>query len=225
MPRTLSLVDSLALLEKYGVTTANAKLASNLTELSGALAKTGFPCVLKVVSKKAVHKTEFKGVYTNIKSQNEAQTAFEQLTQIPGFEAALVQTQITGSEWLIGSKNDLQFGPTIVFGTGGVFVELLKDVSLRVLPITANDAEQMIDEIKHQQLVNGFRGQTPLSKKQAIQTLLAIAKLVETEKPVEMDLNPLIATENGLIAVDARIVQLVPITKGTFSAINAFLAF
>lgn len=206
MARTLDVVESLNLLSKYSITVAHAQLAKNEKDVLHAIKKTGFPLVLKVVSKKAIHKTEFKGVYTNIKSENEALTAFKKLQKIPGFEGALVQQQVSGSEWLIGNKTDLQFGPTLVFGCGGIFVELLKDVSLRVLPVSANDCEQMISEIKHQKLVEGFRGQPALPKKQTVAALLQIQKLILKEKPVEMDINPLIATEKGLVAVDARFV-------------------
>ncbi|MFH0955258.1 MAG: acetate--CoA ligase family protein [Candidatus Micrarchaeota archaeon] len=206
MTRTMDVVESLKLLSKYKIQVAHAHLAKNEKELLRFVKKTGFPLVLKVVSKKAVHKTEHKGVYTNIKSEKEAQNAFKKLQKISGFEGALVQQQIYGSEWLIGSKTDTQFGATIVFGIGGIWVELLKDVTLRVLPVTKKDCEQMIREIKHQQLVNGFRGQPPLPQKKAVQTLMQIGKLIQKEKPLEMDINPLIATEKGLIAVDCRFV-------------------
>ena len=206
MPQTLDVVSSLKLLSKYKIKVAHCHLAKTKSELKRFIKKIGFPLVLKVVSPKAIHKTEVKGVYTNIKSESEALRAFQKLRKISGFEGALVQQQVSGSEWLIGSKTDLQFGPTLVFGTGGIFVELLKDFSLRVLPISKIDAGQMIAEIKHQKLVEGFRGQPALPKNQTVKMLLQIQKLVLTEKPVEMDINPLIATEKGLVAVDARFV-------------------
>lgn len=204
--RTLTVTESLEVLKKFGIPTAKHVLARTEKELGKTLKKTGFPAVLKAVSKKAVHKTEFKAVRLDVRSLREAQKHFAELKKIPGFEGALVQQQLDGTELFIGSKKDIQFGSTIVFGLGGIFVELLKDVSIRVTPISKMDAVQMIREIKHQQVLNGFRGKPRVREKQLVPILLKASKMIEKVSLQELDINPLIATKKWIVAVDARIV-------------------
>ncbi len=203
---TLTVTESLEMLKKFGIPTAKYVLVRKESELEKALKKTGFPAVLKAVSKKAVHKTEKNAVRLNIRSLEEAKKTFLQLKKIPGFEGTIVQKQLNGTELFIGSKKDIQFGNTIVFGLGGIFVELLKDVSIRVTPISKKDAEQMIREIKHQQVLNGFRGKPKVREKQLVPILLKASKMIEKVSPQELDINPLIATKKGIVAVDGRIV-------------------
>lgn len=205
-PKTLTVSESLRTLKKFGIPVVKSELVRKETELEKALKKTGFPCVLKAVSKKAVHKTEKKAVRLNIRSLEEARKVFQQLQKIPGFEGVLVQQQLDGTELLIGSKQDIQFGSTIVFGLGGVLVELLKDVSIRVVPISKKDALQMIREIQHQPVLNGFRGKPKVNEQKLVLVLLKASKMIERLSPQELDINPLIATRNGIVAVDARIV-------------------
>ncbi len=204
--RTLTVTESLEMLKKFGIPTAKHVLVRKESELEKALKKTGFPAVLKAVSKKAVHKTEKNAVRLNIRSLEEAKKTFLQLKKIPGFEGTLVQQQLNGTELFIGSKKDIQFGNTIVFGLGGIFVELLKDVSIRVTPISKKDAEQMIREIKHQPVLNGFRGKPKVREKQLVPILLKASKMIEKVSLQELDINPLIATKNAIVSVDARIV-------------------
>ncbi|MBU0635676.1 acetate--CoA ligase family protein [Candidatus Micrarchaeota archaeon] len=206
MPTTLSLFDSLVSLQKFGIPTAPFEMVSKTDRLETATQKTGFPCVLKAISPLAIHKTEQKAVRLNISSLEHALHAFNELQRIPGFEGALVQSQIEGTELLIGSKNDIQFGPTLVFGLGGVLVELLKDISIRIPPITAKDALQMVREIKHQQVLQGFRGKPKVNEEKLVEILLLASKMIEKTKPLELDINPLMANEKGIWAVDARIV-------------------
>lgn len=204
--RTLTVVESLEILKKNGIPTVQHFFVQKEKELEKALKKTGFPAVLKAVSKKAVHKTEFKAVRLDVRSLAEAQKHFAELKKIPGFEGTVVQQQLDGTELFIGSKKDIQFGSTIVFGLGGIFVELLKDVSIRVTPISKTDAIQMVREIKHQQVLNGFRGKPKVQEKQLVPILLKASKLIEKVSPEELDINPLIATKKGIVAVDGRIV-------------------
>ena len=205
-PRVLTVAESLRALQKAKVPVLSFHLAKNEAELEKSVKKTGFPCVLKAVSKKAVHKTEFKAVRLNIQSLKDAKKHFSQLKKIPGFESALVQKQIDGTELFIGSKKDTQFGSTIVFGIGGVLVELLKDASIRINPITASDAQSMVREIRHQNVLNGFRGKPKANPKQIVHVLLQTSKLIQKLSPQELDINPLIATRKGIFAVDARII-------------------
>lgn len=204
--KTLSVLESLRMLKKFGIPVLPFAFVSRETELAKAVKKTGFPCVLKAVSPKAIHKTEFNAVRLNISSVQQAEKTFRELKKIPQFEGALVQQQVSGTELLIGSKKDVQFGSTLVFGIGGILVELLKDVSIRVVPITPKDAQQMIREIKHQNVLRGFRKKPRVNEKKTVQILLKTSKMLEKKSIQELDINPLIATKKGIVAVDARIV-------------------
>lgn len=204
--QTLSVVDSLQLLKKAGIPTVPSILVSDFSQLKKAVHKTGFPCVLKAVSAKAVHKTEKKAVRLHIQSIEQAKTAFRELSHIQGFEGVLVQPQLEGTELFIGSKKDIQFGSTLVFGIGGVLVELLKDVSVRVAPVSRHDAVSMVREISHQNVLRGFRGKPAVDSQKLVSVLLKTSQFVEKTRPLELDINPLIATKNRLVAVDARIV-------------------
>jgi succinyl-CoA synthetase beta subunit len=204
--RTLTVLESLEFLKKNGFPTARFVFVKKEKELGNALKKTGFPCVLKAVSKKAVHKTEQNAVRLNIRSLEEAIQTFQQLKKTPGFEGTLVQEQLNGTELLIGSKKDIQFGSTIVFGLGGTMVELLKDVSIRATPISAKDAQQMMKDIQHQEILRGFRGKPKVQEKKLVPVLLKASKFIEKNSFQELDINPLIATKKAIVAVDARIV-------------------
>lgn len=204
--RTLTVTESLEMLKKFGIPTAKHAFARTEKELPKAIKKTGLPCVLKAVSKKVVHKTEQNAVRLNIRSLEEARKVFLELQKIPGFEGTLVQEQLNGTELFIGSKKDIQFGSTIVFGLGGILVELLKDVSIRVTPISKKDALQMVREIKHQQVLNGFRGKPKVKEQQLVPLLLKASKMIEKVSLQELDINPLIATKKTIVAVDGRIV-------------------
>ena len=112
-----------------------------------------------------------------------------------------------GTELIIGTTTDPQFGPMIMFGIGGIFVEVYKDVSFRLIPITPNDAKEMMGEIKGKALLEGIRGLPRADPDEVVDILLAVSKLIEENPDIdEMDINPLLLTERGIIAVDARII-------------------
>ncbi|MFH1752102.1 MAG: acetate--CoA ligase family protein [archaeon] len=200
------------LIESYGLPFAKTFLVENYRELSKAALNLGYPLVLKLFSLQASHKTNFGGVITGLHSFKEARQAFKKikvnaLQNKVSFNGALVQKQLNGLELIIGGKKDAQFGQTILFGLGGTSVEILKDFSLRVCPITKKDAGAMIKEIKTFKLLNGYRGKEKVNLKLLEELLLKVNDLLLKENLKELDLNPLIAFDNKITAVDVRIVR------------------
>jgi len=207
MMPVLDVFKSQNLLKKYGIPVAKSDLCRNESSLESALKTSRFPLAMKVVSPSIVHKTEAQGVKLDISSALEAKKAFNQLKKLKGFEGALIQEMLSGTEIIIGGKRDATFGPTVLFGLGGVFVEVMKDVSLRVCPISSRDATEMISEIKGYKLLTGFRGSEPVKLSALKDVLLKTSKMMLLEEQIkELDINPLFANSKGVTAVDARVV-------------------
>lgn len=165
----------------------------------------GYPVVLKIASPNILHKTEAKGVKLNIGSAEELETAFKEME---GEEFLIQKMAPEGQEMIIGGKKDPEFGPVILFGLGGVFVEVLKDVALRVAPVDEGEAERMIEEIKGARLLKGFRGSPPVDKEALIKCLVNVSRLLIDHPEIKnLDINPLIVYEKGkgCLAVDAKI--------------------
>ncbi len=203
----LNINESEQLIKKHGIEFAKAIPAKNEKELKKAMEKIGFPLVMKIISSKIVHKTDTGGVITDITDKEHSIQAFKKMKKLKGFDGVLIQEMLEGHEIIIGGKQDPQFGPTILFGMGGIFVELYKDVSLRICPITRKDAKEMIKEIKGYKILKGYRGQKGTNLKKIEDYLMIVSKMMETEDIKELDLNPLIATEKTIKAIDARIVK------------------
>ncbi|MFN3384936.1 MAG: acetate--CoA ligase family protein, partial [Archaeoglobaceae archaeon] len=164
----------------------------------------GFPVAMKVHG--ILHKSEVRGVVLNLKSEEEVKSAFRRLIQIEGAKGVNVQPMLQGIELIVGSAENEQFGSYLLFGLGGVFVEVLKDVSFRLLPITRRDAEEMIREIKGYRILEGYRG-FKANVNSIVDLLLKVSEIVEKENVVEMDLNPVFANEEGCFVADARILK------------------
>lgn len=171
--------------------------------------------VMKIVSPDILHKSDAGGVKLNLKTETEVRQAFDSImastaaynpaADIRGVIVAPMSSP--GIEVIIGTKIDDQFGPVIMFGIGGIMVEVLKDVAFRVLPITPYWAEKMLDDIKTAALLNGFRGAPPSDKKAIKKLLLTCSDLIEAYPEIEeMDLNPVIVYDKGISIVDARII-------------------
>lgn len=203
----LDLLESRRLLEKYGIKFAKGELVSNEKQLAPACKKIGFPLAMKIYSPKISHKTDIGGIKLNIQNPEQAKTAFKQLFRIPSFKGAYLQKMLSGTEIIIGGKRDAQFGPVVLFGLGGIYVELLKDISMRVCPISEKDAEEMIKEIKGYALLSGARGRQKANIQKIKSYLLRVSKLMVKEKIVELDINPLFAFGKEVLAVDARVVK------------------
>lgn len=208
----MDFMKSKALLEKYGINFVKGELVKKESELPKLCKKLGFPLAMKIVSKQILHKTDVGGVILNIENEKQAFQAFNKIKKNvkqkkpkAKIDGIFVQQFIKGREIIIGGKKDEQFGQTILFGLGGIFVELLKDVSIRICPIERKDAKEMISEIKGYPILKGLRGQKPINFKKLEDTLLKVNKLLLKEKVNELDINPLIASGKDLVAVDARI--------------------
>ncbi len=199
------LVDSLGLVKKYGIHIARHRAASNFDELHEACESVGFPVAMKVVSEKISHKTDVGGVAVGLENFTEAKSAFSGMKRLKGVQGVLVQEMVKGKEVIIGGKYDVQFGPTVLFGLGGVFVEIFKDFSIGVCPLRRKDARRMMQEIKAYPILKGYRGKKGVNLNELESTILKVGKLMEKENVSELDLNPVIANERKVTAVDARV--------------------
>ena len=194
------------LLAKYGIPLCPGRLVSEKKEAWAFAKKTGYPLVLKVLSPLATHKTDLGLVKTGIRDEKELDKAWAELAAKKiKREGVLVQKQLAGVEVVAGIKRDPQFGPVLMFGLGGIFVELLKDVSFRIAPVGKNDARGMMKEIKGYKVLLGFRSQKAVDLDKLTGILLSLSELSLREKDVkEVDLNPIIANEKGAWVADPR---------------------
>ena len=192
--------------------TINATSKEKAVELSEVI---GYPVVLKVSSVDISHKSDAGGVKVNINSKAEVENAYDQIMEScragypdANIEGISVQKMAkSGTEVIIGMTKDPSFGPVLMFGLGGIFVEVMKDVSFRIVPLDKNDASEMINEIKGKKLLEGYRGQDPVDIACLEDILLKLSELVnKTEGIAEIDMNPVFAYKQGAVVVDARII-------------------
>ncbi|MBF7082854.1 acetate--CoA ligase family protein [Desulfallas sp. Bu1-1] len=206
--------DVLDVLRAYGLSVADYELVNDLSECLRAAEKIGYPVALKTASKDIIHKTEAGGVRLNIENPEELERAFLAMHSATrkhrnkedgGF---LVQKMApAGLEVFIGGKQDPEFGPVILFGLGGIFLEVLKDISMRIAPIDERVASEMIEEIKGHLLLKGFRGRQEADVSFLIKCLIRISQLLTDHSEIKnLDLNPLIVLEKGRggMIVDAK---------------------
>lgn len=208
---TFSYSETEKMLSKHGIKLPLSKLTKSKEEAISFAKKVGFPLALKVNSDNILHKTDVNGVKLDIKKMYELEDAYEEMSkrfnkqEINGF---LLQKMHQGHSIIIGMKRDKQFGPVIVFGLGGIFVEIIKDVSYRIAPITFKDAEEMIREIKMFPILAGARGNVKANLRLLSEVLVKISSLALKEKDIlEIDLNPVIVNDKEAVAVDARLVR------------------
>lgn len=211
----LTEVESKRLLREASVPTTEVKLARSRAEAVALAREMGFPVVLKIVSPQVIHKSDVGGVKLNLTSQRQVAGAWHEImasvkAKAPDafIEGVAVQKMARpGVEVIIGVSKDPQFGPVVMFGLGGILVEVLKDVAFRIIPITRRDARQMIRELKGYPLLEGYRGQEPANITFLEDLLLKVSDFVEKNPQIkEMDLNPIFAYRDGAVAVDARII-------------------
>lgn len=194
------------LLEKYSIPTAKCYFCESENDALIAAKRIGFPVVMKVASRKIIHKSDVGGVRLNIKSEDEVRTAFNELMSVEGAEGVNVQQMLKpGIEVIVGVAENEQFGSFAIFGLGGIFTEIIKDVSIRLLPLSRKDAEEMVKEINGYKILEGYRGKRG-DLNALVELLLKLNELVEKENIVEMDLNPIFVYEKGFCVADARIV-------------------
>jgi len=199
----------------YGMPTPAFGVAQNPSEAIKLAGEIGFPVVLKVVSQDVLHKTEAGAVLLDLNSIEQVEDGYNQIiSRVRTYNArarisgVLVQHMAPkGIEVIVGGLRDSQFGPTVLFGLGGIFVEVLKDASFRVSPLSELDSRQMIREIRAYSILQGARGQ-PASDEEAIVRILQSTSRIMIENPAiqQMDLNPVIVYAAGANIVDARII-------------------
>jgi acetate---CoA ligase (ADP-forming) len=206
--------DVLAILDAYGIPTVRSIAAADADAAAAAARELGLPVVLKIDSPDVVHKTDVGGVVLDIRSEDEVRTAFNVMVtrvgeQVPGaqIDGVIVEQFVRGGrETIIGVSQDPSFGPVLMFGLGGIYVEALQDVTFRVQPVSDIDAHEMVQSIRGVRLLQGMRGE-PASDFAAIEeTIQRVSQLVgDHPSIIEMDINPFVAFEDGGLALDARI--------------------
>ena len=203
------------LLAQYGIAVPKTLVVKNADEVDTALRGLAFPVVVKVVSPEILHKSDAGGVRVNLASAKEVRDAIHAMSALPKIKSARVDGWLIeemapgGQELVVGGFRDPDFGPLVMLGLGGIFVEVLQDVSFRICPITRLDAEEMIDELKGAAVLKGARGRKSASREAIVDVLLKMGGesglLMQHAAEIrEADVNPLIVSETAAVAVDAR---------------------
>ncbi|MGR3310488.1 MAG: acetate--CoA ligase family protein, partial [Candidatus Brocadiales bacterium] len=204
-----------ALLGVYGIPTPESVLTRTVKDALKAAESIGFPVVLKVVSPEIIHKSDVGGVKVGINDVESLKASYSRL--FADIRSNVPKAKITGvlvekmappsTEVIIGALRDPQFGPAVMFGLGGIFVEVIKDVSFRLAPVNEKESLEMMKEIKAYPLLTGFRGSPRLDVYTTAKTLLTVSKIIsEIEQIKEIDLNPVLVYPKGIMVVDARII-------------------
>ncbi len=199
----------------YGMPVTKIKVVETEDEAVEAAGEIGYPIVLKIVSPQVLHKSDAGGVIVNIRDADGIREGFNRI--LKNVKANVPEAEITGvlvqemapdgTEVIVGSTKDPTFGPTIMFGLGGIFVEILKDVSFRLAPITRTDAEEMVREIKAYKILEGARGMPPADQETILDILMRTSEmLMECPEIEELDMNPILVYEKGAKIVDARVI-------------------
>jgi acetyl-CoA synthetase (ADP-forming) len=200
---------------EYGIPVTKFEVALNENEAAKYADEIGYPVVLKIVSPDIIHKSDAGGVMVNLKNPAEVTDAYKKILEnVKKYKSdakivgILVQEMAPQStEVIVGAIKDPQFGQTLMFGLGGIFVEILKDVNFRIAPITPDDAKEMITELKAYPLLKGYRNTPPADIDAIVNILCNTSRLVMDNPEIkELDLNPVMAYQKGAKTVDARII-------------------
>ncbi len=204
-----------AICKEYNIPITKFKVAKTKEEAIKFTKKIGFPVVLKIVSPDVIHKSDAGGVVLNLKTTRDVEEAYDTILQ--NVKKSKPDAKIIGvlveemapssTEAIVGAIKDEQFGPTLMFGLGGIFVEVLEDVAFRVAPVNRQEAESMITEIKAYPVLRGYRNKPSSDTNALTEIIVNVSKLVMDHQEIkELDLNPVMAYEKGAKAVDARII-------------------
>jgi len=213
--RPLLETEAKELLKEYGIPVPDFKLIKSEDEITGLAKEINFPIVMKIVSPDIIHKTDAGGVKVGIKDEKEAELAYQEIiskvkkyNKEAKIEGVIVYPMVLqGTEIIIGMMKDPHFGLVVMFGLGGIFVEILKDISFRILPIVERDAREMITEIKGYKILKGARGNPPRDIQAIEKVLMKVSKLTKENPEInEIDLNPIFVFEKGIQVVDARMI-------------------
>jgi len=211
----LTEVEAKELLKGADISVVDTRLAASKDEAVSISQELGFPVALKIASADVVHKTDAGGVKLNLETAEQVGQAYDDI--MAAIKKAYPQAKIQGVsvqkmarpgvEVIVGMSKDAQFGPVLMFGLGGILVEILKDVSFRIVPLVKRDAAEMIKEIKGYPLLEGYRGSEPVDVNNLEDMILKVSDFVEKHPEIkELDLNPIFAYKDGAVAVDARVV-------------------
>jgi acyl-CoA synthetase (NDP forming) len=208
--KVLSEYESKQALAAYQIPVTREILVDDVKDLMAATKEIGYPVVLKACSSEIAHKTEKGLIRVDIRNDKEARAAFEEImSKIAGAEhGVLVQEMVKGQrELVIGLTRDVQFGPCVMFGLGGIFTEILKDISFRIAPIEKRDALEMMHDIKGYKILEAVRGMEAADLDMLADILVNVGQIgLEYEKVKEIDINPVIISGNKPVAVDALVV-------------------
>ena len=211
----LTEIEAKEILGEIGINCTETKLAATKEEAVALSEKIGYPIVLKISSVDITHKSDAGGVKVNLKNQEEMEKAYDEIMAScraacpdANIEGVAVQGMAKiGTEIIMGMIKDPSFGPVVMFGLGGVLVEILKDVSFRIVPIEKNDAVEMINEIQGKKMLEGYRGQDPADLPYLQDMLVKLSDFVDKTPGIEeIDMNPVFAYKEGAAVVDARII-------------------
>jgi succinyl-CoA synthetase beta subunit len=196
------------LLSISGIDVPKYLWAKSLKEAVRFAGKIGYPVVAKLISPKALHKSDVHGVVLGINSDEKLGETFDQFCTFEGFAGMLIEEEVSGVELIVGAKLDYQFGPVIILGMGGTSVEIYKDTTLRMAPLKEVDVESMLRGLKARELLKGYRGSQPVNLKELTRTLMAFSGLVmDLEGYYEsIDLNPVMCSSHRCVVADARII-------------------
>ncbi|MFL2646304.1 MAG: acetate--CoA ligase family protein [Dehalococcoidia bacterium] len=211
----LNEVEAKQLLASAGVPVAQTQLAITADEAVNAAEEIGYPVVMKIVSPEIAHKSDVGGVVVGVENSDDVRSVFAEINRSVADKApqaeidgVAIQAMVPqGTEIIVGSTTDEQFGPVMMFGLGGVFVEILEDVAFRIVPLEPKDASDIVREIKGFPLLDGARGREKADLDSLENLILKVSNLVDENPQIaELDLNPVFAYSDGVVAVDAHIV-------------------
>jgi len=200
--------DAMALMSEAGLDVARHVFAETEDEAAAFAEKCGYPVVAKVTSPEIIHKSDVGGVVVGIDNEKDLRGHFQRFSKMNGFIGIVVAEMLKGTELIIGSKTDQQFGPVVLLGIGGVGVEIYKDTAIRMAPLKEDDIDSMIKDIEGHQLITGFRGSDPVDIDSLKSLIVTFSNLImELEPYIESaDLNPVICSGSRSTIADARMI-------------------
>jgi acyl-CoA synthetase (NDP forming) len=212
---SLTEIEAKEMLQEAGINVNDTRLAKSKEEVVKTVEQLGLPVALKIISPDITHKSDSGGVMLGLKTIKQVVEAYEKMLgtikkkhpQAVIHGVSVQKMAESGVEVIIGVSKDDQFGPVLMFGLGGIFVEILKDVTFKIAPLTEQDAHDMIREIKGYPLLEGYRGQKAVDVSYLEKLLLKVSRFVEKNPDIkELDINPIFAYSDNAVAVDARVI-------------------
>jgi succinyl-CoA synthetase beta subunit len=200
--------DAKALLRSFGIPVPPFQVAADSKAAIAFARSIGYPLAAKVVSPKIMHKSDVGGVQLKIDGDEKLAKTFQRFEALPGFCGMLIEPMAQGIELIVGAKNDYQFGPVLLLGSGGTGVEIYQDIAIRMAPIREKDVHSMLGCLKAHKLLEGYRGAAPICKASLLSLMLSFSNLVMAMQEwfETIDLNPVMCSANACVVADARII-------------------